>query len=312
MRKLLLAALFVTAVFNGMAQQQPVLSQYMLNNYYFNPAYTGSGELYNFSVLHRSQWSGYKDYNGNAGAPETQLLTATANLDSTGHSFGLLASRDKTAALTTFQTELSYAYSIQLTSKSTLALGFRGGIASRSIDYDDYIIKHPDDEFIKEGKQSETKPNVTLGVWYNHTRYYAGVSAKGLVTQADYNILGLENEKSIVITAGYHIDIERDWTLTPAMQVVTTTDRTSIQGSAIVNHVEAFWAGLSYRQEEAATIIVGFAALEKKLRISYAFDYTTGNRSAKGSTSHELMMAYRLGKLHPRKRVPVEKQTLIE
>lgn len=295
-----------------MAQQQPVLSQYMLNNYYFNPAYTGSGELYNFSVLHRSQWSGYKDYNGNTAAPETQLLTATANLDSTGHSVGLLASRDKTAALTTFQAELSYAYSISLTSKSTLALGFRGGIATRSIDYDEYIVKHPDDEFIKEGKQSETKPNVTLGVWYNHTKYYAGVSAKGLVTQADYNTLGLENEKSIIITAGYHIDLSRDWTLTPAMQVITTTDHTAVQGSATVNHVDVFWAGLSYRHEEAATILVGFSALEKKLRVGYAFDYTTGNRSAKGSTSHELMMAYRLGKLHARKRVVVEKQTPIE
>ena len=304
MRKFLLTTLFITAVFHVFAQQQPVLSQYMLNNYYFNPAYTGSGELYNFSFLHRSQWSGYEDYNGKSGAPEIQLLTATANLDSTGHSFGLLMSRDKAALVTAFQAQVSYAYRIQLTPKSTMALGIRGGIATRSVDYDQYIIKHPDDVLIREGKQSETQPDVTLGLWYNHTRYYFGLSAKGIVTKADYNAIGIENEKVISVTAGYHIDLAPGWKLTPSVQYVTNTDRTYVQGSVVVNHDDAFWTGLSYRHEDAATLIAGFSMLEKKLRVSYAFDYTTGDRSVKTSTSHEVMIAYRLGKLHLKKRIP--------
>lgn len=302
MKKLLLAALFIIAVSEGAAQQQPVLSQYMLNNYYFNPAYTGSGERYNFSVLHRTQWSGYQDYEGNTGAPQMQLLTATANLDSTGHGFGLLLLRDKAAALTTFQAEISYAYRISLTAKSTLALGFRGGIATRSIDYDTYIIKHPNDPYIQQGKESQTRPRVMLGLWYNHEKYYVGVSANGLVTQADYNALGIKNEKTYIVTAGYHVVIDHGWKLTPAAQIITTTDRTLVQGGATVNHADAFWAGLTYRHEEAISAIFGFSLLEKKLRVSYAFDYTTGNRSAKGSTSHELMIAYRIGKLHPKKK----------
>jgi len=299
MRKILLTSLFIVTVFSGFAQQQPVLSQYMLNNSYFNPAYTGNGELYNFSFLHRSQWSGYKDYAGRSVAPEIQLLNVTANLDSTGHSFGLQASRDKAGALTTYQVQLSYAYSVPLTDKSTLSLGIRGGINSRSIDYGQYIIKDPNDPFIQDGKQSETRPDVTLGIWYDHQKYYAGVSAQGLVVKSDYKSLGLENEQDIMVTAGYHFDIGKDWVLTPSAQFVTTTHESYVQASAVVNHDDIFWGGLSYRHNDAASVIAGFSAIERKLRISYAFDYITGSRSVKAGTSHEIMVAYRLGKLRP-------------
>jgi len=307
MKKLLLASLLITAAFQGMAQQQPILSQYMLNQYYFNPAYS-SRELYNFSMLHRAQWSGYKDYEGNTGAPQTQLFTATANLDSTGHTFGLLLGRDKAGALTGVQAQVSYAYRVRITSKSTLAMGFRGGITTRSIDYNSYIIKHPNDPFIQDGKQTETKPDVALGLWYNHEKYYIGISAKGWVTQSDYTTLGVENEKTMILTGGYHLAIDRGWKLTPTLQMITTTDRTIVQGGATVNHDDLFWAGLTYRHEEAATAILGFSLLKNKALLSYAFDYTTGNRAAKGSTSHEIMIAYRLGKLHLKKKREV-KQT---
>jgi type IX secretion system PorP/SprF family membrane protein len=304
MKKILLIAFLSVSVFNVMAQQQPVLSQYMLNNYYFNPAYTGSGELYNFSFLHRSQWSGYEDYRGSSGAPEIQLFTATANLDSTGHSFGFLLSRDKAAFITAVQAQVSYSYTVALTLESSLALGIRGGITTRSIDFEKYIVKHPDDEYVPDGKRSETRPDVTVGLWYNHKKYYAGISAKGIVAKADYNNLGIDNEKTIVVTAGYHIELQRDWRLTPAIQVVTNTERTYVQGSALLNHDDILWGGLAYRHDDAATLIAGFSMLEKKLRVSYAFDYTTGNRSVKAGTSHEVMVAFRLGKLHPKKRVP--------
>src|SRR5690606_36922776 len=126
-------------------QQQPVLSQQAFNNYYFNPAYTGTGALYNFSFLYRSQWSGYVDYTGASGAPRTELFTTYINFDSTGHSMGLLFSRDRAGLLTTFHWELSYTYRVFLAEKSTLALGLRGGMVSRSLDPAKYIILHADD-----------------------------------------------------------------------------------------------------------------------------------------------------------------------
>jgi type IX secretion system PorP/SprF family membrane protein len=298
MKKILLAVSFVTTLTYCFSQQQAAISQYMLNNYYFNPAYTGSGELYNFSMLHRSQWSGYKDYNGDAIAPETQLLTGNMNFDSTGHAIGILMSRDKITPLTTYQAQLSYAYRVRLTKKSILALGVRGGLVTQSIDYQKYIVKHPDDEYIREGKQSETQPDATLGLWLEHEKYYAGVSAHGIVIQSDYTLPGLQNEKTIVATMGYHFNLVRQWRLTPTAQLITNTDQTTVQYSALLDHDNGFYTGFAYRQQDAATFLVGFAMLQKKLRLSYAFDYTIENRSSKAGNSHEVMISSRFGKWH--------------
>jgi type IX secretion system PorP/SprF family membrane protein len=301
MKKILLTLSFTMLIGYALSQQQPVISQYMLNPYYFNPAYTGSGELYNFSFLHRSQWSGYKDYNGNTGAPKLQLLTARMNIDSTGHAIGVLMSRDKLGDITTYQAQLSYAYRIRLSRKSTLTLGLRGGMVTKSIDYDKYIVKHPDDDLLHQGKQSETQPDVTLGLWFDSQKFFTGVSLKGMVVQSHFSTFGLSNEKMIVGTAGYRFNLQGQWKITPTVQLMTTTHQTSVQASALTEYSNALWFGGAYRQNDAATLFLGFAMLEKKLRLNYAFDYTTGNMSLKTSTSHEVMVTCSIGKLHSKK-----------
>jgi type IX secretion system PorP/SprF family membrane protein len=139
-------------------------------------------------------------------------------------------------------------------------------------------------------------------LWYEHKKYYAGISAKGIVTQAKYETLGLQNEKLLTATAGYHFTLTKDWILTPSAQVVTNTNKTFIDGNVLVKNRNGFWAGLSYRHEEAATVLLGFGMMEQKLRFSYAFDYVTSNKSIKTNTSHEIMARYCIGRLHVRKK----------
>lgn len=287
--------LLILIVTGANAQQQPVLSQYMFNNHYFNPAYTGR-DLYDFSFLHRAQWSGYEDYTGGKGAPVTQAFTATMNIDSTGHGLGLTLSRDKTGLLTTFRAGISYAYRVQITKKSTLALGIRGGLESRSVDGSGYIVKHPDDPYIREGDQRESKPDITLGVWLDHEKYYVGVSSGSLVTRPDYKTLGTKNEENFIITAGYHFMLSGHVKLTPSAQVITNTDRTLVQGGMMLFYDNFLWGGLYYRHEESASMLAGFSFLEK-FRLGYAFDYIIRNKALKTGTSHEVMLQYQVGTL---------------
>ena len=290
---------------NVHAQQRPALSQYMLNNYYFNPAYSGEGELYSFSFLHRTQWTGYEDYTGSKGAPATQLFTATANLDSTGHTVGFMFSRDRVGYFNAFQGELSYAYKILITKESTLSVGARGGIATQSVDQARYVIKHPNDPYLEGGTQRESKPDVTLGIWYNHRKYYAGISARGFITNANYQTLGIESGKTIFITGGYHFKTSGRLTITPSAQLVTSRVKTLVQGGVMLLYNDAVWGGVTYRPEESVSVLLGFSFLERKLRLGYGFDITAGNKELKTGTSHEIMLNYRLGKLHVKK--PVKK-----
>lgn len=294
MKKSALTVILIVTMIKAMAQQQPVLSQQAFNNYYFNPAYTGTGELYNFSFLYRSQWSGYEDYTGASGAPRTELFTTYINLDSTGHSMGLLFSRDRAGLLTTFHWELSYTYRVFLTEKSTLALGLRGGMVSRSLDPAKYIILHADDPNLPQGRVTETRPDLTLGMWLNHEKYFAGFAVNGLIADTDAEPLAIRSEKNFVITAGYHFYVPVNLKFTPSVQVVTNTNQTLLQGSFVCMYNDALWAGLSYRHEESATLLAGFSFLDRKFRLGYAFDYVTQNPDAKTGTSHEVMLTCRL------------------
>ncbi len=299
---ILLITILIAATAGIRAQQQPLLSQYMLNNYYLNPACSGSGEVVSVTFLHRAQWAGYEDYLGDRASQQLQLFNVSINPDSTGHNTGFQFLRDRLGAVTSTSIQVSYAYRISISAKSTLALAFRGGVASKVISFDDYIVKHPGDPLIAEGKQSETRPDITLGFWYQHTKYYAGISAKGFVTRADYETLGIQNEKLLTATAGYYFTLTRGWMLTPSLQYVSNTDHTFFDGSLLLKNRNGFWSGISYRHQESITALLGFGMLDQKLRFSYAFDSVTSNRSVKTNASHEIMVRYCTGRLHDRKR----------
>jgi type IX secretion system PorP/SprF family membrane protein len=305
-RTIPLFILFLIGAASLRAQQFTPISQYMLNPGYLNPAYSGTGELYSFSLLYRGQWSGYRDYRGQAVAPQLQLFNGIANIDNTGHTVGLMFTQDKTASIKDFQALASYAYRVRISSVSTLSFGARFGINSRTIDFQKYTIIDPDDPNIPQGKQSETHPDLTLGLWYNHENYYLGVSGKSLISGSD--ALGFEIRKAYVITGGYHIPVSASLKVTPSAQLITSAGDFMLDASILASHNDVLWGGLSYRHERAAAAIVGVGLLQKKLRVSYAFDYTTNNAKSTGNTSHEIMLNLRIGELkQPKGRATLRK-----
>lgn len=296
MMKRLVFAAALTLITGALAAQQfTTLSQYMLNSAYLNPAYGGTGERYNLTLLHRTQWAGYNDYQGQAVASQMQLLTGFANIDNTGHTVGLMMARDKIAYRTDFLALASYAYRIRLTRESTLALGIRGGLDSRTIDFEKYIVRDPNDPAIPQSKQSETHPDLSFGLWYNHDLYYIGASARSIIKPSDPSP-GFSQATAYIFTAGYHMPLSNELTLTPSAQLITSEGDAALDVSAIASYDDLIWGGLSYRHKEAASLIAGLAFLEGKLRLSYAFDYVTNNRKTTASTSHEISLQYRLGK----------------
>ncbi|NMJ88048.1 MAG: type IX secretion system membrane protein PorP/SprF, partial [Thaumarchaeota archaeon] len=84
--------------------------------------------------------------------------------------------------------------------------------------------------------------------------------------------------------------------ITPSF-IVRSTEFTSYTFNigAIAEYKEKIWGGLSYRQQDAAILLLGYSFFkENSLRLGYAFDYTIIAQDAKSLTSHELMISYRL------------------
>ena len=63
----ILSAMLITS--DALAQQLPLYSQYMQNNFVLNPAIAGTTENAPFRAVIRNQWTGME------GAPKTQTLS---------------------------------------------------------------------------------------------------------------------------------------------------------------------------------------------------------------------------------------------
>ena len=306
MNKLItLILLFTVVVFSGVAhaQQFPVVSQYMQNHVFLNPGATAADGKGGAQLLHRSQWAGYDTYDDASGAqPQLQLLTAVTRLkertDSTvhqrRHGLGLVFMRNKAATLTTTDAKVSYAYHLPFTKKSTLALGVQAGMRFQSIDYAAFRVKHPDDPQLPgKGKETEGHSILTLGMWYEHEKYYIGIAADA-ITNSSYNTLGVTTNRNWTLTAGYHFPAgAQGWKITPSIMALSNSDQYVIAGGVTASHNNSFWGGITYRHNEAASLMLGFGMLkQKRLHFSYAMDYITSNSELKAKTSHEVMIGY--------------------
>lgn len=307
MNKLItLTLLFTVVLLSGVthAQQYPVVSQYMQNHVFLNPGATAADGKTGAQLLHRSQWAGYDTYDDASGAqPQLQLLTAVTRLkertDSTvrqrRHGLGLVMMRNKAATLTVTDAKISYAYHLPFTKKSTLALGVQAGMRFQSIDYAAFRVKHPDDPRLRDkGKETEGQSILTLGMWYEHEKYYVGIAADDIINSS-YNTLGVTTNRNWTLTAGYHFPVgPQGWKVTPSLMALNNSDTYSIAGGITASHDNTFWGGITYRHHEAASAMVGLGLLkQKRLRLSYAMDYITSNSDVKARTSHEVMIGYR-------------------
>jgi len=74
MKKLAIISLFFGLVSNGYSQQDAMFTYYMFNHQSVNPAYVGSKQIINATMLNRSQWTGF------AGAPLSHTISLNAPL----------------------------------------------------------------------------------------------------------------------------------------------------------------------------------------------------------------------------------------
>jgi hypothetical protein len=64
------------------------------------------------------------------------------------------------------------------------------------------------------------------------------------------------------------------------------------------------WAGLSFRQSEAANVLLGYSFLkDKSLRLGYAIDVVVKDQEAKENFSHEVLLSYQLPAITTGKKV---------
>jgi type IX secretion system PorP/SprF family membrane protein len=281
-----------------LAQQDAQFSQYMFNNLYLTPAYSGVDGVTKISAFHRSQWLGYQSSFGDGGAPVTQMISFNTPIFKIKSGFGMYAINDNLGPQNNLEVQGSYAYHLGI-KESKLSFGVRIGMYSQTLNYDVYRPIHKDDELLqnKTGKESQIRPDMAFGMFYRSEKYYLGAGFNHLLkSQFDFGVSQRNAlETHLNATAGYFYEVSFDLKILFSTLVKSDFNKTTIDGSAIAFYKDTMWGGVSVRQSEAANLLLGYSLLkDKSLKFGTSIDFVVVNRAAKENFSLEFMLGYEL------------------
>lgn len=282
MKKVILLAatvLFITTALK--AQNDYLVSQFMLNPLSFSPAYCGKGPDINVALVARQQWVGFD------GAPSTQIFNVDAKVFRR-HGIGLSVYNDMLGAEKSINVKLMYAYHIKVKGNANLSVSAGIGLLNRSLD--DGEVKFEKQQDINEFDiPSSLAANFDFGLLFYTPKLSVGLSSKYLDKGIDGATFA-KHPRHYYLMADYIFKINDKFDLIPAVLVRSTLYATQFEINANLHWKNKVWGGLSYRSGDQAVIMAGINI--KNIRVGYAFDYSFGPLFGKNAGSHEIFASY--------------------
>ena len=290
----------VASAFASKAQQDPMYTQYMFNTQTINPAYTGTWESLSFMVLSRQQWAGLE------GAPQTYTFSMQAPLKNERVALGLNVISDIIGLEKRFYTFVDYSYLLPIKEGMKLRLGLKGGFTNYSNNLSEYRTNTTVSGIVDPAFQGEIDkkfvPNFGIGGFLFGEKYYVGFSIPKILSQDfenNYNNLSVNADmRHYFLMAGLVFDLGENLKFKPTMLTKATFSSESgapVELDLTANFLfkEKFWLGAMYRTGDSFGFIAQWI-IDKKLRIGYAYDYTTTHLQNFHSGSHEIMVSYEM------------------
>ncbi len=286
-------AFVLLSSYTALSQQLPQFTQYMYNTISINPAYAGSRETLSLVGLHRSQWAGLD------GGPETQTFSIHSPMRNEKVGLGLSIINDVLGFEKFTYIYGDFSYTLNLSEKTKLALGLKGGFTSYNLDQE-LRMAYPNDPAIY-GIEDRWNPNVGVGAYLHQNRWYLGLSAPRILTtdlNKENNVKALERI-SYYFTGGYVFDVSKNTKFKPAF-LIKATNGAPLSYDLTANFLfhEKFWLGAGYRINEGTSSLGGIADFQvsKQLRVGYAYEYPFSDINRFSSGTHEILLMYEVFK----------------
>jgi len=294
-RTVTVIVLFILFARSLLSQQDPVMSMYMFNTMPFNPGYTGINGMGNLTAATRQQWVGFE------GAPTTMIFNATTPFSIFGISSGagLLIESDEYGFNNDFTISLAYSYLAPLWD-GVLGIGLNGGIINKAIAPEWSIPEGSSshtsatgDPLIPDNDESYVAPDASLGLFYKGPNYYAGLSVTHITQpKIKYTETNTFISREYYLTAGYTFQLPNpSFDITPSLFVVNDGAATQFIFNGMVRYNKKAWGGVSYREGDALSAIVGFE-LYGGLIVGYSYDFPLSEIRKGTSGSHEFLVSY--------------------
>jgi type IX secretion system PorP/SprF family membrane protein len=308
MRKLITLSVLATlllSINNTQGQQRMITNSYLVNPYYYNPAYAGKLNGIEGTAGFKRQWMGM------ANAPISRYVSVNGSvLGNMG--LGANISIDQTDIFESFNARVSYSYQVELGEEHDLTFGIEGDIKETRIDaaglqngdFNDPVI-------LSNANYKGTGFDVNFGIRYHMKGLEVGVSAFQLIessteiAEVNNDVVNYENSRHIFSQLSYDIELVEDvWMLRPLAFVRYSSNApVSFDGGLTAQWNKLLNLSVLYRKN---TGIVGALSVDLKNTVSvgYAYEAVMGNNLSNYTTgSHEVFLGLRFGRDDNEKRV---------
>lgn len=295
--------LLVSGVFLN-AQQQSIFTNYLLNNYAFNPAIAGSQPFLQANVYYRNQWTGFE------GAPKTAMASIYGPLKKLKKmSVGGMVMSDKTGLLSRTTGLLSYSYHLNINKNTKVGFGLSAGIIQYNVKLYDVKAFDQGDEMLTGNILAANAPDANAGLYLYNKNFFFGFSDLHILN----NKIPWKNTQGRLVrqfntAAGYNFKIDKDFVLQPSLLIKRTSPApTQVDYSLKCTYKEMAWLATSLRVEselsgsnfikglfktnDALVFMIGGTVI-KKINIAYAYDISLTSIKKYNNGSHEIFISY--------------------
>ena len=289
--------LFIATV--SFAQQSPQFSIFSANSNIVNPAFSG-WKTNNYVALQiRDQWSGYTTSNDGSGRLGTTWLSGSFGISPKG-GLGVQFYSDKTPSGVSQQL-IQFQGAYHLTKGNGLwSFGLSLGLQTKAFDGRAFRVRDPNDpvaNLVSGSAVSQTHPDFGLGAVYSTDTWQLGVTADHLTAPRfdfDGGTASMPLDRVFALHGSAEIPLSDYFDLLPYALVRYYSGQIVPEGGARVYYNKLFYAGVAYRNGDAAMGLVGVSILQNKLDIGYSMDITTSNALNKKPLSHEVFLRFRI------------------
>ena len=286
------------------AQQQGQFSQYMLNPYIINPAAAGAQNNTEVISSFRGQWVGVDgapiNYYVSGQTILGRLYPEMRNRIRPKQAGGIIFKGQELGAFKRNGIYASYAYHLPVAKGTFVSVGLSAGMLNYQLNTNKVIFSNDNPDAAVQNVTNQNRFDANAGVFIYNKKGYIGLSVMQLLksplgfstTFPDYGYLN----NHLHLLAGYNIDLSDQFVLEPSVLIKSVAPVSyQIDVNAKVTFQNRFWAGVSYRKQDAIAFLAGLNVNDIFL-VGYSYDFTTSGLRIDSKGTHEILVGVRIKK----------------
>ncbi len=272
----------------------------------WNPAWAGLENSLAATGSWRQQWNGLAD------GPVTQQFSAHLPIAAIRSGAGVALENDALGPMRTTGGQLAISHQLQIGKKTTLSVGLSGGLQQLALDgsvlrtpegvYIDPANPQHNDQNLPLGKEQATGATFGAGLFLLAGEWRAGAAVRQVLAPAARlgQNLNFQSRREYSIGLSRAFGLKNDWRLRPSLLIRSDFSEMQLDAAAELEVTEKWSGGLGFRgfskkTTDALTFFVT-TKINERTRLAYAYDAGLSALKTAHRGSHEVVLAYNLGK----------------